>query len=115
MKKLIIGVLTALATALVLATPAGGAPYTDADMDFIAGVTALGYYDEDQDRLIKTGHVVCELLDQGATSATVQAEVLIHHQNGREQPGDGGYWPDLFTQVAAISYCPWQPAADWNI
>ena len=98
-----------------MAAPAGGAPYTDADMDFIAGVTALGYYDEDQDRLIKTGHVVCQLLDQGANNATVQAEVIIHHQNGREQPGDGGYWPDLFIQTAAIAYCPWQPAADWNI
>jgi hypothetical protein len=116
MKKLIVGGLAALAIGLATAPVAGADPgYTAADMDFIAGVTALGYYDEDQDRLIKTGHVVCELLDQGANNATVQAEVVIHHQNGREQPGDGGYWPDLFTQVAAISYCPWQPAADWNI
>ena len=115
MRAALIGIIAAFAIGLVIPAPAGASPYTDADMDFIASVTALGYYDDDQDRLIKTGHVVCELLDEGANSATVQAEVTIHHTNGRERAGDGGYWPNLFIQTAAIAYCPWQPAADWNI
>ena len=114
MKRLLIGAVAALSIALGVATPAGGAPYTDTDLTFISNVNSLGYYG-DNDLLIKTGHVVCALLDQGANNATVQAEVIIHHSNGREQPGDGGYWPDLFIQLSAISYCPWQDAADWNI
>ena len=71
--------------------------------------------DDDKDRLIKTGHVVCALLDQGANNATVKAEVIIHHSTGKEQSGDGGYWANLFIQTAAIAYCPWQPAANWDI
>jgi hypothetical protein len=48
---------------------------TDADTDFVASVTAMGYWDDDMDRLIKTGHVVRQLLDQGAPT-TLKLELL---------------------------------------
>ena len=50
-------------------------------MDFVAAVTGEGYYG-DKDRLIKTGHVVCELLDGGANWRTIEAEIVIHHGAG---------------------------------
>ena len=56
--------------------------------------------------------MVCELLDDGVNSATVKAEILIHHQNTSEYPE---FNATLFIQYAAISYCPWQPAAKMNI
>ena len=115
MRHLLIGVITALAIGFVIPAPAEATPYTKSDMDFVASVTAMGYRDDEKDRLIKTGHVVCELLDEGANSATVKAEVTIRYSTGKEQHDDGGYWANLFIQSAAIAYCPWQPVADSNV
>ena len=87
----------------MIPAPAEATPYTKADMDFVASVTAMGYRDDEKDRLIKTGHVVCELLDEGANSATVKAEVTIRYSTGKEQHDDGGYWPNLFIQIGRRS------------
>jgi hypothetical protein len=54
--------------------------------------------------------MVCELLDDGANDATVKAEVMIHHENSDPQ-----FNALLVINYAAIGYCPWQPAANWNI
>jgi hypothetical protein len=102
MKKLIIGGLAALAIGLTAAPVAQAAPYTAADLDFIAAVTDLGYYG-DKDRLIKTGHVVCELLDDEANWQTIEAEIVIHHGSGRK---DEGYYAAWFEQYAVYHYCP---------
>jgi hypothetical protein len=106
----LIGCIAAIAIGLVAAPVVNADPgYSSPDLNFIANVTAAGYYG-DKDRLIKTGHVVCELLDDGANDATVKAEVMIHHENSDPQ-----FNALLFINYAAISYCPWQPAANWNI
>ena len=56
----------------------------------------------DKDRLIKTAHVVCELLDDGANWQTIEAEIVIHHGSGRS---DEGYHAAWFEQYAVYHYC----------
>ena len=107
--KIVAGGMSIAVTALAMAIiscPAGTAHadpgYTAADMDFVAAVTGQGYYG-DKDRLIKTGHVVCELLDDGANWQTIEAEIVIHHGSGRK---DEGYQAAWFKQYAVYHYCP---------
>jgi Protein of unknown function (DUF732) len=104
MKRLILGGLAAFAIGMTGAPVAGADPgyYTAADMDFIAAVTGQGYFG-DKDRLIKTGHVVCELLDDDANWQAIEAEIVIHHGSGRK---DEGYYAAWFEQYAVYHYCP---------
>lgn len=100
--KALIGGIAAIAIGLIGAPVAGADSYTSADLDFIARVTQQGYHG-DPDRLIKTGHVVCGLLDDGASWQTVKASIIIEHEYGRKS---AGYYATLFAQAAAWDYCP---------
>ena len=108
MKRLIIGGIAALAVGLVGAPVAGADPYTAEDLEFVQNLATIGYWDADKDRLIKTGHVVCQLLDDGESEATVNAEIIIHH-------GGDSYETMIFTRYAALAYCPWQPIAQGEL
>jgi hypothetical protein len=111
LRGLLVGGLAALAIALIGAAVAGADGYTSADLDFIARVTQQGYHG-DPDRLIKTGHVVCELLDDGASKQTITAAIMIKDENGSKYPE---FDATLFAQAASWSYCPEHPNEFGNI
>ena len=110
MKKLIVGGLAALAIGLVAAPVAEADDYTTKDLEFVASVAGLGYYDAPH-ILIDTAHEVCGLLEQDAVGEPARAFV-IRRLSVMEFPD---FNATLFVQYSAIAYCPWQPAAHWNI
>jgi hypothetical protein len=78
------------------------ADYTKTDLDFVSDVGMRGYYG-DTDGLVKTGHVVCELLDEGANQATVLGAIMNRHQS---TDGDQQFAATWFAKYAVVSYCP---------
>ena len=113
MKKLIVGGLAAAAIGLAVAPVAGADDYTTKDLKFVSNVTSLGYHWVDPDTLITAGHQVCT--DQEAGIGTGRTKSYITRVTGDTRGDQTEYYATLFMHYAAMSYCPWQPAAKWNI
>jgi hypothetical protein len=99
MKRLLVGGIAAVA--IGLGAPVAGADGYTAPTWTSSPVSPSRANHGDPDRLIKTGHVVCELLDDG--KQTITAAIMIKHENDSKYPE---FDATLFAQAASWSYCP---------
>jgi hypothetical protein len=114
--------LTATVTVLTLLSAAPvtspSASADDADAQFLSSLSYLrdtGFYVQDYDRgeLIATGHLVCDLFDQGKDSPTVSGAVVGALNMWRvRNPSYNATW---IVKGATAAYCPAHNAATGQI
>lgn len=91
-------VVTSVAAALVLAAPAHAD--IDNDQDFLKDLRDSGITYQDPGNAITVGKSVCELLDDGQSSADIVTQLR------NKNPGFQGASAAKFTYLSAAHYCP---------
>lgn len=106
LSAILLGGLTAAA---LVAGPAAPASADTADSRFLDGLsylssTGFDVNDYDRDELIATGHMVCDMFEQGKDSPTVSGAVVGNlNMWGVRNPSYNATW---IVKSATAAYCP---------